>query len=94
MWGDCLKKIVWYERFKRAIIDRLRDFDGIHFEDVDVISVIGKAGYYKTYKGKEYNVNDPVQAIRLYQAITGKPQTIFTAKEYAEYLKERKGKHE
>lgn len=89
-----MKKIAWCEHFKRAVIERLRDFDGIRFEDVGVKSVVGKAMYFKTYKGKEYNVNDPVQAIRLYQAITGKPQTIVTAKEYAEYLKERKVKNE
>lgn len=71
--------------------DRLR-FDGIRYEYY--VKKPHKERFTRIYNGESYDLRSAEDAIRLYNAITGKDEKWITAEEYAKKLKERKMEHE
>lgn len=67
-------------------------FDGIRYEDH--VKKPHKERFTRIYNGESYDLRSAEDAIRLYNAVTGKNETWVTAEEYAKKLKERKMKHE
>lgn len=67
-------------------------FDGLRYEDY--VKRPRNERFIRKYKDKEYDLQSAEDAIRLYNAITGKHEVWSTAEEYAKQLKERKIEHE
>lgn len=67
-------------------------FDGIRYEDF--VKRPRRERFIRKYKDEEYDLQNAEDAIRLYNAITGKNEKWITAEEYAKQLKERKMEHE
>ncbi len=67
-------------------------FDGIRYEDY--VKKPHKERFTRIYNGEFYNLQSAEDAIRLYNAVTGKNEKWMTAEEYVKQLKERKMKHE
>ena len=83
-----------YMRNVYWLIDKLA-WDGIRYEDH--IHREGNKGCDRCtryYKGVTYDMRKGEDAVKLYNAITGKNEPCITAEEYARRLKERKMKHE
>lgn len=67
-------------------------FDGLRYEDY--VKRPNNERFIRKYKDELYDIQNAEDAIRLYNAITGKNETWMTAEEYAKKLKERKMEHE
>lgn len=67
-------------------------FEGIRYEDY--VKKPLKERFTRIYNGESYNLQSAEDAIRLYNAITGKNEPWITAEEYVKRLKERKMEHE
>lgn len=67
-------------------------FDGIRYEDH--VRKDRKERFLRKYGGESYDLRSAEDAIRLYNAITGKDEKLMTAEEFAKKLKERKMKYE
>lgn len=85
-----MSKPNWFNNLE-WLTEQLRIVDGIRYEDLEVKRINGRAPYIKSYKGVVYDISDPVQAVKLYEAITGKPQKIMNLDDY---IAERRKEHE